>query len=38
MQGGWVQIEMVKLCGSIAKLIENEFKRFQVVSAVVTGH
>ena len=28
MEGGWVQLEMVKLCGSIAKLIENEFKRF----------
>lgn len=38
MEGGWVQIEMVKLCTSIAKLIENEFRRFSTISAVVTGH
>ena len=28
---------MVKLCGSIAKLIENEFRRILTISAVVTG-
>ena len=38
MEGGWVQIEMVKLCTSIAKLIESEFRRFSTISAVVTGH
>ena len=38
MEGGWVQIEMVKLCSSVAKLIENEFRRFSIISAVVTGH
>ena len=38
MEGGWVQIEMVKLCTSVAKLIEVEFKRFSTISAVVTGH
>ena len=38
MQGGWVQVEMVKLCNSISKLIGNEFKRFSIISAVVTGH
>ena len=38
MEGGWVQIEMVKLCSSIARLIENEFRRFSTISAVVTGH
>ena len=38
MQGGWVQVEMVKLCTSVAKLIGNEFKRFSIISAVVTGH
>jgi len=38
MEGGWVQIEMVKLCNSTAKLIENEFRRFSTISAVVTGH
>ena len=29
---------MVKLCSSIAKLIENEFRRFSTISALVTGH
>lgn len=29
---------MVKLCSSTAKLIENEFRRFSTISAVVTGH
>lgn len=38
MEGGWVQLEMVKLCSSIAKLIEIEFKRFQTISAIITGH
>ena len=38
MEGGWVQLEMVKLCSSISKLIENEFKRLMTISAVVTGH
>jgi len=38
MEGGWVQLEMVKLCTSVAKLIEVEFKRFSTISAVVTGH
>jgi hypothetical protein len=38
MEGGWVQIEMIKLCGYTAVLIENEFRRFSTISAVVTGH
>lgn len=38
MEGGWVQLEMIKLCTSIAKLIEQEFRRFSAISAVVTGH
>ena len=38
MEGGWVQLEMVKLCVTTAKLIENEFLRFSTISAVVTGH
>lgn len=38
MEGGWVQLEMIKLCTSIAKLIEQEFRRFSTISAVVTGH
>ena len=38
MEGGWVQIEMVKLCNSISSLIGNEFKRFSTISAIVTGH
>lgn len=38
MEGGWVQIEMVKLCSSISSLIGSEFKRFSTISAVVTGH
>ena len=38
MEGGWVQLEMVKLCSSIAKLIELEFKRFFTISAIVTSH
>ena len=29
---------MIKLCSSIAKLIENEFRRFSTISAGVTGH
>ena len=38
MEGGWVQLEMIKLCSQIARLIENEFRRFTTISAVVTGH
>ena len=38
MEGGWVQIENMKLCSSIASLIGIEFKRFTTISAVVTGH
>lgn len=38
MEGGWVQIEMTKLCSCIARLIGNEFKRIITISAVVTGH
>ena len=38
MQGGWVQIEMVKLCRSVSTLIGMEFRRFSTISAVVTGH
>ena len=38
MEGGWVQIEMIKLCSSVSSLIGNEFKRFSTISAVVTGH
>lgn len=38
MEGGWVQVEMVKLCSSTAKLIENEFRRFSTISAIATGH
>ena len=38
MEGGWVQLEKIKLCSSIAKLIENEFRRFSTISAIVTGH
>lgn len=38
MEGGWVQIEMYKLCSSIASLIGIEFKRLITISAVVTGH
>jgi hypothetical protein len=38
MEGGWVQLEMVKLCSSIAKLIEIEFRRFSTISAIVTSH
>jgi len=38
MEGGWVQIEMVKLCSYVARLVGNEYKRFMTISAVVTGH
>lgn len=38
MEGGWVQIEMVKLCSYVARLVGNEYKRFMAISAVVTGH
>ena len=38
MEGGWVQVEMVKLCSSIARLVGNEYRRFMTISAVVTGH
>lgn len=38
MEGGWVQVEMIKLAGAVARLIENEFNRFTAISAVVTGH
>ena len=37
MEGGWVQIEMAKLCSYVGKLIENEYVRFTTISAVVTG-
>ena len=38
MEGGWVQLEMIKLCSQVARIIENEFRRFSTISAVVTGH
>ena len=38
MEGGWVQVEMVKLCSAIARLVGNEYRRFMTISAVVTGH
>ena len=38
MEGGWVQIEKIKLCSSVSSLIGIEFKRFSTISAVVTGH
>ena len=38
MEGGWVQVEMVKLCSSIARLVGNEYRRFMTISAVATGH
>ena len=38
MECGWVQLEMVKLCSSIAKLSEIEFRRFSTISALVTSH
>mmetsp|Transcript_20214 Transcript_20214/g.27319 ORF Transcript_20214/g.27319 Transcript_20214/m.27319 type:complete len:186 (-) Transcript_20214:1182-1739(-) len=38
MEGGWVQIEMVKLCSFVARLVGNEYRRFMTISAVATGH
>ena len=33
-----MQLEMLKLCSQITLLIENEFRRFSTISAVVTGY
>lgn len=37
MEGGWVYVEMIYLVSYIARLIENEWERFQTINAVITG-
>lgn len=37
MEGGWVYVEMTNLVTYIARLIENEWLRFTMVAALVTG-
>lgn len=37
MEGGWVYVEMTNLVTYIARLIENEWLRFNMVAALVTG-
>ena len=38
MEGGWVQVEMANLISYVAKLMENEFLRFNTIFSIITGH
>jgi hypothetical protein len=38
MEGGWVQVEMANLISHVAKLMENEFMRFNTIFSIITGH
>jgi len=38
MEGGWVVVEMANLVQYVAKLIENEWLRYNSISSIVTGH
>jgi hypothetical protein len=37
MEGGWVSLEMANLTSSIARLVELEYERFGVITAILTG-